>query len=391
VAEVTRRLVQQGWKPEVHAPRGPTGDGALAADVPLRRYGTFLPFVGTPDRRRALVANAGNIASLDEPLRLWRDRGLALSHLHTTGRIGGGVRTAMRMSRRPYVVSVHGPMMAERQWLEQDTQSRLAGTLDLGKPIGLLLGARRVLDDAARVISFNEDERVALAARVGDRSVRMDHGVDLERLGSGELERARERWPELARHPLVVVVGRLCAQKNQLLAVRAFGQAAPPDHQLVLAGAPTDRGYQDKIETLARELGVAGRVHILGNLDSAEAIPDLYALARLVLVPSTHEAFGLIVLEGWAAGRPVLFGRHSGLADIARALALDGATVPSMEESAWAEALRRHLQDEGLRQANAERGAELVRARYSWDRVAAHLSELYREVLEENRGSEWSR
>ena len=385
VCEVTRRLLRHGYESEVHAPAGPTS-GAGALEVPLVRYRAFLPVLGVRKSRRALFANAGNIASFDEPMRLLADGTTDLAHLHTMGRIGGAVRTAMRVTRRPYVVSVHGPFLANQEWLEADTRQRMKRVIDLGKPIGFLFGARRVVDDAARVITFNEEERRAIAERIGDRAVRMDHGVDVARLSSGDLERARARWPELAHGKVIALVGRLCAQKNQVLAVRAFKEGAPSDYQLVLAGAATDHGYRERIEREARRLGVRDRVRILGNLDSRTEVPDLYALAELLVVTSSHEAFGLIVLEGWASGTPVLFPRHSGMTDIADALSHDDAAVPSLEPEAWAGAIRRALSDDGIRRANVEAGRALVRRRYNWDAVAGKLAEVYETVLEEQRG-----
>lgn len=384
VAAVTARLGPLGFPCEVHAPRGPrAADRALAPGVPLRRFGAFLPVVGTSEGRRGLVANAGNIVSIDEPLRLGLDRSVRLAHLHTMGRVGGGVRTAMRLTGRHYVLSIHGPLLAQRSWLAADTVRRTRGTLDIGQPFGALLGARRVLEQATRVITFNEEERAAIAERIGERAVRMDHGVDVERFGRGDVGRARDRWPFLGEAPVVALVGRLCEQKNQLLAVRAFARGAPTDHRLVLAGASTDLGYRERVAEEAARLGVGDRVHLLGNVDAIEAVPDLYARAAAILVPSTHEAFGLIVLEAMAAQRPVLFGRHSGLGDIAAALGHPASNVGSMEVAAWAEALRRMLADPHLRRAAVEAGLALVRRRYDWRVVVEKLASLYDEVLSE--------
>src|SRR5262249_33740041 len=162
------------------------------------------------------------IASLEEPIRLLLDRGLSLAHVHTLGRVGGGVRTAMRLTGRPYVLSLHGPVLARRDFVAEETARRQKGLWDLGRPLGLLLGARRVIDDAARVIVFNDDERAALSARVGSRALRMDHGVDEARFGGIDPEVARARFPELGEGRVVALAGRLDAAKNQLLALRAF-------------------------------------------------------------------------------------------------------------------------------------------------------------------------
>ena len=380
VAEVTRRLEQRGVHCEVHAPLGPTSHGGL--DVPLLRYRAFCPFVGPAEKRRALWANAGNLASIDEPIRLLRDRGLSLAHLHTTGRIGGAVRTAMRLTGRPYLLSVHGPLLSGGTFLAQDTERRLSGVVDLGRPLGLIFGARRVLDDAARVICFNDEEHAALSARIGDRAVRMDHGVDVPRLRSGDAARARSRWPRLGAAQIVLHLGRLCGQKDQLLSVRAFAAGAPDDAQLVLAGPETDRGYLANLEREARLLGVWDRVLVLGNVGSAD-VADLFAAATVCLLPSQHEAFGLVALESWAAGRATLFARVGGLADLAKQLGPGAPALADRDPRPWAVALAALLSQPSLRQEAAERGAKLLAARFSWDVVAAGLEALYREVLDE--------
>jgi glycosyltransferase involved in cell wall biosynthesis len=386
VVAVTRLLGAHGWAAEVHAPAGPTApDRALPPEVRLRRYRAFCPFLGGAAQRRWLYANGGNIASLDEPLRLARDRGLALAHVHAIGRIGGAVRTAMRLTGRPYVVSLHGPVLVEQEIMSAETSQRHAGLWDLGRPLGVLLGARRVLDDAARVISFNDGEHAALEARVGRRAVRMNHGVDAARFAAGDAARARARWPVLGDGPVVVLAGRIARQKNQLLAVRAFARGAPPDHRLALAGAETEPGGCIALLAEARALGVADRVHVLGNLDPASEIPDLLALATVVLVPSLRESFGLAVLEGWAACRTVLFARRPGLEDLARAFDDDTITLATLDVSEWAAALARLCADEPARRAAGEAGAALVQARFRWDLTAARLASLYAEVLAERR------
>ncbi len=401
VAEMTRRLLARGITGEVHAPRGPREDEESGLAVPLVRYRAICPFLGSAAQRRALRANAGNLIAPGEPLRLLLDEEISLAHLHTAGRIGGGVRVAMRLSRRPYVVSVHGPMLSGDAFLAADLARRTRGTLDLGKPFGMLVGARRVLDDAARVICFNRAEERALRARVGERARRMDHGVDLARFSRGDAARARQRWPQLGAGGLVVQVGRLCDQKDQLLSLRAFAAGAPRDAQLVLAGAETDAGYRARLEAEAAALGVAARVVFLGNLP-AEQVPDLLALATLCLAPSQHEAFGLLVLEAWAAGKPVLFSREGGLDDLALSLAesesgacaSDGAAsagpraipaaLATRDVKPWGEAMAALLASAELRARAAGAGRKLL-ARFDWERAADGLAALYREVVAESR------
>jgi alpha-maltose-1-phosphate synthase len=383
VDQVTRRLALLGWRPEIHAPQVASGSGApLDSTVPVQRFQTVAPYLGSA-RKRRVMWESGNVITLDEPLRLLWDRGLPLVHLHTAGRIGGAVRAALRLTKRPYVVSIHGPLLTAQTWQKAALAERASGAVDLGRPFGLLVGARRVLDDAARLITFNEEERVAMTARYGDRVLRMDQGVDAERLEAGDAQRARERWPQLARGPVLTVVGRLSEVKNQLLALQAFARGAPPEAQLVLAGATVEPAYREGLERECRALGLGGRVHFLGNLEAVREVPDLLALTTLMLVPSHFEAFGLVVLEAWAAGCPVLMATHFGLAVLAQAIGEPGLFARSQEPEAWAAAVRECLASPERREASVRAGRAVVRQRFGWEAVARRLGDVYLEVLEE--------
>lgn len=308
-------------------------------------------------------------------------------HMHTGRRLAGAALLAAGLSDVPVVLSVHGPLLADAEVAAAETRRRARRALDVGQPFGWLVGARSVLRRAARVVCFNERERRALEAQVGGRAVRMDHGVDPGRLRSGSRERALSRWPALRRGPGVVVLGRLSEQKNQLLALRAFAVGAPGDAQLLLAGAETDGGYRAQIEAEARALGIRDRVWLLGNLETAQEVPDLLAAASVMLVPSIHEAFGIVVIEGWAAGVPVLFARSSGTEDLASALQLPELAPGGYEEASWGAALRSLLSDAGLRRRGVQAGRRLIDERFGWDRVVASLAALYREVQEEAASS----
>jgi len=382
VAEVCSRLVSHGFAGRVYAPGAAPEGGDRLGGAPVERYRAWCPYLGSAATREGLVATGGNLVSLDLPRKLLFSPS-AIVHAHTGRRIAGAAALAASLRRRPFVLSVHGPLLADAAVAAEETRRRGEGAVDVGQPFGWLVGARQVLERADRVICFNEAERRALAARVGSRAVRMDHGVDVARLRGGDAARARGRWPGLGRGPVVTVLGRLCRQKNQLLALRAFARGAPGEATLALAGAETDGGYRAEVQAEARALGVEGRVWFAGNLDPRVEVPDLLAASSAVLVPSTHEAFGIVVVEAWAAGVPTLFSRTSGTDELAAALGVAECSVEGSEVEAWSAALRRALADEGLRRRAVEAGQAQVEGRFTWDRVAASLADLYRTVLVE--------
>jgi glycosyltransferase involved in cell wall biosynthesis len=256
--------------------------------------------------------------------------------------------------------------------------------------VGALLGSRRVLDDAAAILCFNDAERRAIETRFGDRVHRMDHGVDVDRYAAGDARLADARWPQLRGKRVLLVLGRISRQKNQRFAVEALASSACRNAVLVLAGAETDPGYLDETLALAARLGLADRVFALGNVPRDE-VADLLARADALLVPSTHEAFGLVVLEGWAARRPVLFADSVGLRELAEPLVDRAVCVRAGVVSDWGAAIDRVLSDAERANAWAQEGRSLCERRFSWDVVASKLAEVYQRAIERSSNHEGRR
>jgi len=383
VAALTGALSEGGWAPEVHAPLGPkTPDHALS--VPLRRFRSCLPFLASSSRRRALAEVGGNLVSFDALRKLVFDRGLSLTHVHTQRRIGGVARSAMRWTGRPYVVSVHGPLLSAQDFIDEEDQRRRAKTIDLGKPFGALVGSRRVIDDASRVIVFNEAERRAMERRVGDKVVKLDQGVDSGRMSGGSMEAARRRWPAFADRPVVLVLGRVGVQKNQSFALEVLSRSSASQTHLVFAGGETDPGVREALIEKAARLGLSERVHHLGNVEPTH-VPDLLAATTVLLAPSRHEAFGLQVLEGWAAGCVALFASVGGLGDLGACLADPSCCLDGFDVDQWSAKLSELLSRPRRRRRHVEEGRELIRRRFDWKVVAERHAGLYRDVLREHR------
>lgn len=382
VAALTSALDRIGVDGEIHAPRGPAEPTTLGR-APVRRYSALLPVLGDRTARERLWEVGGNLVS---PELFWRlARGEAgIAHLHTQGRVGGSARSAMRLRGRPYVVSVHGPLASAKDYVSEEDAARRRETFDFGQPFGALVGARRVLADAAASIVFNRDEEDALRVQhPGMRIVRMRQGVDLSRFDGLDGARGRARFAALGDAPFVLVLGRVGRQKDPLLAIDAFAKSGFHG-SLVFAGASMDAELDHAMIARAHAYGVAERVIRLGNVEPTH-VPELLAAAELVLVPSLHEAFGLQVIEAWAARRPVLFASVGGLADLASELREPRAVVASRDADLWGERLRALLGSPDTSGALAARGRAHVEHGHTWAEVARRHAELYAEVVESAR------
>jgi glycosyltransferase involved in cell wall biosynthesis len=117
-------------------------------------------------------------------------------------------------------------------------------------------------------------------------------------------------------------------------------------------------------------------------VDHCDDMPAAYMLADVVVSASTDpEAFGRIVTEAQALGRPVVAPDHGG----ARETIIQGQTgwlVPPGDTAALADALRSALSlSDSDRQAFAERTVENVRQNFSKDAMCAKTLRVYEEVL----------
>lgn len=184
--------------------------------------------------------------------------------------------------------------------------------------------------------------------------------------------RARYAPPDA---PLLLYAGRLVTFKgiDHLLGALAL----LPKARLLLAG---EGPHRRQLEEQATRLGLAGRVHFLGNRPHAE-LPGLYAISDLFVMPSTdHETFCVAACEAMGCARPVVAARTGGLVEVVR----DGETgflVPPADPRALAERIRTLLDDPALRERMGRAGREWTNSMFTWDRVIERMLACYARVL----------
>jgi glycosyltransferase involved in cell wall biosynthesis len=171
------------------------------------------------------------------------------------------------------------------------------------------------------------------------------------------------------------IVGRLAPWKGQDLFLRAFAAAFPDGRErAVVVGAALfgEDEYARRLVGLAASLGIAGRVELRGF--RSDVWSELARIDVLVHASVTPEPFGQVILEGMAAGVPVIAARAGGPAEI---LTHDvtGQLYEPDDAAALAAAMTR-LHDPQLRARLSAAALEEVR-RYEPGVVAAQLHELY--------------
>ena len=195
----------------------------------------------------------------------------------------------------------------------------------------------------------------AYPLRYRDAIRRIDHGFEdkTASLGPGE---ARAALGLPADVPLLGCAARLHPLK-QIDAAIAILPLLPAAH-LALAGEGPDRG---RLEALARELGVAARVHFLGEIAPGK-IGEFLAALDCFVFPSCAETFGLAPVEAAQAGVPVVANDLEVLREVLRVDAAPCAIfVEARDARAFAAAVGRLLGDRALGAALGAVGRRLGR------------------------------
>ncbi len=267
---------------------------------------------------------------------------------------------------RADVVHLHEPLaplvgygfLASRRWPVVATFHRAGG----GGAYGLVVPLGRWATRRVRVrCAVSEVARETASAICGGTYDVLFNGVDLARF--------RRDRPAPAGPPAVLFLGRHERRKGLEVLLEAFGSVAPPAELWIAGGGPeTDR-------LRAAHPGTE-RVRWLGPLSDEEVTERLLRATALCAPSLGGESFGMVLLEGMAAGCSVV---ASDIAGYRAAAGGHAALVPPGDATALGAALTRVLSDAPDPGARA---AAIAHAEaWSLDRLAARYVDLYRRAL----------
>ena len=169
-------------------------------------------------------------------------------------------------------------------------------------------------------------------------------------------------------------IGRLAAHKgiDTLLAACPSLLSAHPDLTILLAGSRTGwSGLGAALEAMPAD--TAERVVVLE--DFAESDRDLIlGAADIVVVPSREEAFGMVILEAWAAQRPVVASDIAAVRSVIRD-GVDGLLVPVGQAEALATAVGSLLASPETAQRLGLAGSQRIAEEFSWEVVVDRWNE----------------
>lgn len=385
IAELLREQRRAGLAPEIHT--------SLALshvrretwqELEIFRYPYCYPFFGlNAVQRKAMDKKGGNLLSFSLLWSLWRRPDVRLYHAHALKRLGGEVFTAARLRKKAFVATLHGGVFdVPKAELAQLTEAQ-AGKFEWGRAFGAVLRSRRILHEADAVICVGRSEAEKAKDALGhERIYHLGNGVDPARFRGGD--RAKFRRARGLPEDAVVFscISRFDPQKDQLTLIEAFDRVAGDHPQLhvMLAGPATAAAYVEKLEARIAASPFRARILKLEALDpTGRELADALAASDVFVLPSRHEPFGIVILEAWSAGLPVLVSRVGGL----QHLVTEGRTGGFFEAGNVRELATRMAElagDRGRRQAWGKTGGAEAMGQHTWTQIAQRTEEIYQDA-----------
>lgn len=353
--EVAQALCAAGWKAIVASSGGPMvreliRAGAEHVEMPLAS-------------KNPLIMRA-NVKRLE---RLIRDRGVDIVHARSRAPAWSALAAANRVGV-PFMTTFHG-------------------TYNLGG-FGLKHWYNSVMVRGERVIAISEfiaEHARRIYGLAAERIRVIPRGVDLVKFDPNRVSQERiiqlaNRWRLPDGYPVIMLPGRLTRWKGQRVLIEALALLGRHDVRCLLVGSDQGRtGYRQELVELIEQRELTHVVHIV---DECSDMPAAYMLTDVVVSASTDpEAFGRVVAEAQAMGRPVIASDHGGPRESLLAGRTGWLTAPG-DPHALAAAIARFLDlSHADRQRMADLGQAFVRANFTKETMCAKTLTVYAEIL----------
>jgi len=255
---------------------------------------------------------------------------------------------------------------------------RTYGGVAINRDIAISSRIERLAVESSDAVTAPSDLIVGEAKRRGwlrDRDVRM---VALP----VDASRWRSVAPVAHTHATIGFIGRLEHNKAPDVVVRALAilrrriSAASAVFIGNVDGSAATRSGLEWLRSLGLELD---ECRFTGSLAPDRVAQEL-SVCRVVAHPALFDNFPMATVEAMAAGRPVVLSKSCGTAGIVEDAGA-GAVVPKNDPKALADALEPWLADATLASAAGERGRKAVEKLLSFERIASHREQVYREAI----------
>ncbi|MDH3701394.1 MAG: glycosyltransferase family 4 protein [Alphaproteobacteria bacterium] len=260
------------------------------------------------------------------------------------------------------------------------------GTYNLGPPFKKLYNS--VMTRGERVIAISQfiADHMVKTYKTDPAKIRVIYrGVDMDIFDPQKVPAVRviqlaNQWRLPDGIPVVLLPARLTRWKGQTLLIEALARLRDGNIRCLLVGDDQGRTkYRRALERLVHRRNLDSVVHIVGECSD---MPAAYKLADVVVSASTDpEAFGRVMVEAQAMGKPVIGAAHGASSELILPDRTGWLFEPgNVEQLAGALSSALSL-DTGAREQLSNAAIANVQARFSKTRMCHDTLNLYREIL----------
>ncbi|MBU2541665.1 MAG: glycosyltransferase family 4 protein [Candidatus Omnitrophica bacterium] len=173
--------------------------------------------------------------------------------------------------------------------------------------------------------------------------------------------------------PVVLFVGRMVYQKGPDLLMEAIPNILKyyNNAKFVFVGDGSMRGH---VQETARHMGLSSATKFLGYVNGWRLI-DLYRASDIICIPSRNEPFGIVILEAWSAGKPVIVSSNGGPSEIVWHDVNGLKVYPNTDSVSWG--VGTAFSDFDHLRWMGRNGRIAVETAFSWDTIAEQVLNVY--------------
>ncbi len=299
--------------------------------------------------------------------------------VHDNQGLGYGLLLMKRL-RMPVIATIHHPLHIDRQ-ADLKQASDFSQRWRIRRFYSFIRMQSFVARRLDRIITVSQSSAkdARLMFRVpADRIRVIYNGIDTE-IYDGNRESGQER------DGLIMVANTDDRKKGVLYLLQALQLLKNDGARLTIVDdAARHSSYIEDVgplpsygSKLVTKLNLDGMVRFTGRL-TREQLARHYAAARIAIVPSLYEGFGLPAAEAMACGTPVIATTGGALPEV---VGDAGMLVPPADAGALAAAIKELLNDKQTQRQMSEAGKKRVREQFNWEQAARKTLEVYREVM----------
>ena len=385
VRHTSQSLIKQGIATSILSTSALSHTGSdYDCHVAISRFNYLYPSFGlSQTKKNRLDLKGGNPYSLGL-FKALMSQPCRIIHCHTQGRLAATARIVSQQRNIPYIVSLHSGLATIPKSEMDQLSSTTKGSLNYGKLLDIVTRPDRVVKDASGIICIGYDEFLSIKKQFPYKPcLYLPNGVNIDNFKAPAKNVIREQYNIDANSKLILCVSRIDTQKNQMLLLdllNDLNKYEKQNYHLLLIGALSNPAYFDALQNRINQLQLNSQVTIIPGL--AHNSPELvaaYHSADFFILPSIHEPFGIVVLEAWAAGLPVISSRVGGLSKLVENNS-SGLFFNPYEKSSLIDTFNQLNRDQSLQNKLIKNGLYQAKTHYSWANHVDKLLQFYQEV-----------